>query len=136
MAALAIINTSVEFAELLRDTLEDEGLGRAAVGYVHQFKRREEDVGAFLTRHDPAVVIFDVAVPYEENWRYFQEARALPEARGRRFITTTTNRAALEGFVGPNDAIEIIGKPFDLEQLIDTVRRALAGGEAPAESPR
>jgi DNA-binding response OmpR family regulator len=135
MAAIAIINTSVEFAELLRDTLEDEGLGRAAVGYVHRFKRREEDVGEFFARNDPAVVIFDIAVPYEENWRYCREVRALPEAGGRRFITTTTNRAALEGLVGPSEALEIIGKPFDLEQLIEAVKRGLAGEEAPAEAP-
>jgi hypothetical protein len=40
-------------------------------------------------------------------------------------VITTTNKPALESLVGENDALEIIGKPYDLARVIDAVRAAL-----------
>ena len=45
--------------------------------------------------------------------------------RDRVVIVTTTNKQALERFVGPTDAIEIFTKPYDVEMLIDTMTRTL-----------
>ena len=38
---------------------------------------------------------------------------------------------ALEESVGFSDAIELVGKPFDLEVLVNAVERAVAGPHAP-----
>jgi hypothetical protein len=40
-------------------------------------------------------------------------------------IVTTTNKQALERFVGPTDAIEIFTKPYDVEGLIEIITQTL-----------
>jgi hypothetical protein len=45
--------------------------------------------------------------------------------RGLRFIITTTNKPALDRLVGDTEALEIIGKPYDLQRVTDAVRSAL-----------
>ena len=52
--------------------------------------------------------------------------RTLLQARPHRFIITTTNLRVLEGLAGPTDAIELIGRPFDLGEILDRVALALA----------
>jgi len=42
-----------------------------------------------------------------------------------RFVLTTTNKPALDQLVGETEAIEIIGKPYDLDQVVAAVRSAL-----------
>ncbi len=44
---------------------------------------------------------------------------------GRVVIVTTTNKAALERFVGPTDALEIFSKPYHVGILVDTLTRTL-----------
>ena len=61
----------------------------------------------------------------EEGFRRL--TAAVPEMP---FVLTTTNKPALDALVGPTDALEIIGKPFDLDQLVAAVRRALARRDA------
>jgi len=89
----------------------------------------EVDLAEFVQRHDAAVVLYDIAIPYDENWRALQERRAAPALATTPFVVTTTNQRALEGVVGPTDAVEIIGKPYDLHRIVEAVRRA-AGRQA------
>ena len=45
--------------------------------------------------------------------------------RGRKLVITTTNKPRLEEIVGPTDAFEIVGKPYDLERIVAAVEVAL-----------
>jgi hypothetical protein len=45
-------------------------------------------------------------------------------------VLTTTNRTVLELLVGPTNSIELIGRPFDLETIVQGVKRALASNTA------
>jgi hypothetical protein len=47
---------------------------------------------------------------------------------GRRFILTSTNAAAARELSGASDLYEILGKPFDIDAIVNAVRRA-AGEE-------
>jgi CheY-like chemotaxis protein len=121
---VAVINTSEEVARLMQVVLEDEGF-RAVVAYVVAFRTGREDLGAFLRRHDPAVVVWDLAIPYAENWQYLQTLMDADTFAGRGLVLTTTNKRALEALVGRTATHEVVGKPFDLEELVQAVRRAI-----------
>ena len=126
MPLVAIINTTVETINMLREVLEDEGFTVVAA-YVVALKRGEQDLATFFAEYQPQAVIFDIAIPYEENWNFLQQ-QVLPASSlaEHHFVLTTTNKAVLERLVGPTAAIEIVGKPFDLETFVMAVRRALA----------
>lgn len=122
---LAIINTSPEIAELLRMVAIDEGYD-AVIGWVREFRDGGRDLGAFLREHEPTAVIWDIALPYEENWVFVQGLRTGGALTGYPLVLTTTNLEALTRLVGPTDSIELIGKPYDLNQIFAAVRRTIA----------
>jgi hypothetical protein len=44
--------------------------------------------------------------------------------QGRAFVVTTTNKRALSELIGPNDAVELLCKPYDLQQIVDACEAA------------
>lgn len=119
---VAILNSSDDIVMLLRQLLDQEGY-RTATAHVPHIKRGQEDLLAFLEQHDPLVIIYDIAPPYEENWNFFRLVQNTEAVKGRRFVLTTTNKRALEEQAGATDAIEILGKPYDLEEVLRAVAR-------------
>jgi DNA-binding NtrC family response regulator len=75
------------------------------------------------------VLIYDVSPPYEQNWTFLNLLRRLDVMQGRRLVITTTHKANLESLVGPTEAIEILGKPYDLEVVMRAVKRAVGEPE-------
>jgi DNA-binding response OmpR family regulator len=122
---IAVVNTSEEITDLLTVVFQMEGF-RVVQAYTRDIKRGRLDFAALVQEHHPDVVLWDVAIPYEENWALFQTVQASAAGQTCRFVLTTTNKAALESLVGETPAREIIGKPFDLEEIVQSVQRAIA----------
>lgn len=122
---VAVINSSADVVQLLRAALEEDGYRTVAVS-APEVKQGQEDLVAFFEEHDPRVIVYDVSPPYEENWRFLRLVQNLVAAQGREFVITSTNKRALEELVGDTGAIELIGKPYDLEEILTAVARALA----------
>jgi CheY-like chemotaxis protein len=123
---VAIANTNDDIIELLRLACERQGWTTATI-HLPDVKAGRSDFAAFLKLHDPAAIIFDIAPPYDANWAFVETLRVLPDMRGRGVVVTTTHKRHLEGLLGKSTgALEIIGKPNDIQEVIDAVRRALA----------
>ena len=125
---VAVFNTSDDIVEMLRFALEYEGF-IAITGHIGDMIRGSFDVQRFVAQHQPRVVIYDVAPPYERNWRFLQHLCRMPELEGRKFVLTTTNEARVREFADTEQTLhEILGKPYDIQAVVQAVKAAVAIG--------
>ena len=104
-----------------RDERLPPGRDRARPGHP----RGATDFLEFVSRTQPAVFVYDISIPYDRNWRFLQLLLNTEVMQGRRLVLTTTNKMALDAMVGPTEALEVIGKPYDIEQIVAAVAKAL-----------
>ena len=132
---VAVINNSEEVVEFLRLALEASGY-RHVTETVLTFKRGQQELQQFLATHAPQAVIWDIAFPYAENWALFCRVRDSGVLAGCGVVLTTANKRALEEWVGPTSTLELVGKPYDVEDILGALARALTGiGLAPPADP-
>ena len=122
---VAIINTSPDTIELLRMTLQPAGIVVASA-YTYEIRDGKVDLNAFMAAHRPQVIIYDVAPPYDANWRLLQHLRRNPVMQGVRWVVTTTNTAHVEKLAGKDEQVhEVVGKPYDLDRIAAATKEAL-----------
>lgn len=122
---MAVVNTNDDLVQALKEALEAEGFATVTL-HIRDIKAGKADFTAFLQAHKPAVVVYDIAVPYEGSWTFFQTLLKLPECAFHKFVVTTVNKRVMEERVGKTDVIEIVGgRAQDFEPTIDAVKKAL-----------
>lgn len=123
---VAIFNTSPDTVELLRIALESEGFITLAA-YTFDLRDGKVDLEALVRQHRIDAVVYDVAPPYDKNWRLFEHLKATPALEAIPFVVTTTNAQRVREVAGGDsrNAIEIVGKPYDLQLIIDAVNLAI-----------
>jgi DNA-binding NarL/FixJ family response regulator len=119
---VAVINTNPDLVELLKARIEAAGF---VVLVMHLAEIRAGlDLGAIVSQHDPQVIVFDIVMPYERNWRFLEHLRSTA-LQGRRFVLTTPNAAALRRLIGRDEAVyEIIDDVADVDAIVQAVREA------------
>jgi len=120
----AVLNTSPDVVDMLRRVLEQAGIV-TVTGFTHDIRDGNLDFESFVRQHDPNVIVYDIAPPYDANWKLFQHLSAIPSLAGRQFVVTATNKAHVEKLVGRDYSVyEVIGKPADLGQIVRAVKEA------------
>ncbi len=123
---IAVMNSSTDLVDILQTALEDDGF--RTVTLVSTIAGGPVGPLAFLRTYQPVAAVYSISPPYRESWQILQEVRR--QWQGGHYVITTTNLGALRACVGPADAIELVGKPFDLDEITRALRRVLAGRQA------
>ena len=121
---VAVVNTNPDLVRLLRVALEAAGFVVLII-HIEDIKLGTADVDMLLSQHDPRVIVYDVAPPYEQNWRFLGHLRAATDFRGRHFVLTSVNVKRLNDIVHRDESVyEVAGEPTDIAQVVRAVKEA------------
>jgi CheY-like chemotaxis protein len=126
-----ILDNSADIVELLSTDLQCRGCA-VTTASVSAIRHGEIDGARLIEAAAPDVVVFDVALPYEANWRVATDLQSDPRVR-MPFVLTTTNALAVRRLIG-RDLIELVGKPYDLDTLYSAIIRSV-GSDAEIAEP-
>jgi DNA-binding response OmpR family regulator len=121
---IAVINSTTDITDLLRIALEQSGFV-VVTALTPEIRDGHIDFELFMRQHHPRVVVFDIAPPYEPNYRLFEHLAAMPSVRDSQFVLTSTNSKHVGQLGGLHQRVyEIVGKPFDIAEIVGAVREA------------
>ena len=122
---VAVFNSNDDTVELIRAWFEDAGI-IVVSAHLDEVKRGSVDLVSFVDQHKPAAVVIDIAPPYERSWMFVQHLISTSPLSGVPAVFTTTNERHVREAAGPDDVIEIVGKPYDLDILLERVQSLTA----------
>jgi len=132
---VALFNASDDTVDMVQRMLAAAGLHCLVGCRFADLKKGIVNFAGYLRQHDPDVVIFDISPPYQQNWAFFATFRDDLAMQGRGLVLTTTNKDRLDEVAGQDScAIEVVGKPYDLDQIMTAVIAALAQARLQAAS--
>ncbi|MDQ3811445.1 MAG: response regulator [Chloroflexota bacterium] len=122
--SIAVINDDTAFLELMRDLLEAEE------GYAVSICKEWDNAYQFVKDNRPDLVILDIRIGGEEHgWTILNLLTLDPSTRPIPLIVCS---AAIQSLHEHQPLLEKFGitalaKPFDLDELLSTVERVIAG---------
>lgn len=72
---VAIFNSRPDFIEALRVALEESGF-TTACAHLADIQDGSLDLIAFVERHKPALIVYDLPRPYERHWNFLRLLKA------------------------------------------------------------
>src|SRR5216683_6530826 len=116
---VALFNASDDTIDMVQKLLTASGGDQTLIScHFADLKKGIVDFGRYMDEHNPEVVIFDLSPPYDENWQFFKTMRDDDAMKGRGIVLTTTNKNRLDEVLGKDShALEVVGRPFDLQQI-------------------
>jgi DNA-binding response OmpR family regulator len=120
---VAVFNTDAATVEMLHLALQQAGF-ETVDAPLREFDQGVERAMAFLREQRPDTVVYDIAPPYERTASFCCD---LQEADGQRaWVITSTNPArTARDLRTRSEWYELIGKPYQLEDVIAAVQRAV-----------
>jgi hypothetical protein len=93
--------------------------------HIEEIKLGTANVESFLNQHDPKVIVYDLAPPYDANWRFLDHLRTATGFKGRQFVLTSVNAAQAEEAVRNDESVyEIVGEEKDMAEVVRAVKEA------------
>jgi DNA-binding NarL/FixJ family response regulator len=128
---VAVLNANVDHVLILEALAHEEGYRTCAT--VLGAHHTAAEALYFLQSYEPDICVYDVTFPYAERWTVLQQVRhRYPTCR---WVVTTTDVRAVRALGEPTDAVELVAKPFDLDEVAAALRRAAAGWAARGDRP-
>ena len=122
--AVAVINTTPDAVDLLKDVLEQAGF-LVITAFTWAIQNGTVDLKGLLQTYQPKVIVYDIAPPYERNWMHFLHLRETV-LKGYRFVLTSVNVRHVESLVGADERVyEVVGKPHDLDAIVRAIKEAV-----------
>jgi len=121
---VAIFNSRPDFIEALRVALEADGF-TTACAHLADIQNGMLDLLAFVHRHKPELIIYDLPRPYESHWNFLRLLKETDSLKAATWVLTTTDKKALEAAVGASGVVEIIfGEPYGVTDVVTAVGKA------------
>ncbi len=132
---ILIINSSPDTTDMLEEFFLIQGWTTAACP-LKPLREGTLTGGGLMATYRPDAIVLDVAIPYEANWSVVQQLREDADVTCP-IVVTTTNEAAIRRLIAVDERIlEVVGKPYDLGQLHESVLAAVTGSDAPYGVPK
>jgi DNA-binding NtrC family response regulator len=121
---VAVVNTSPDVVDMLRLTLEHAGIVVVSA-MTWEIREGEVDLERFVAQHRPRVIVYDIAPPYERNWRLFEHLRETVFPN-HPYVLTSTNAGLVRKCIDPAlNVFEVLEKPYSLDAILQAVRTAM-----------
>jgi len=121
---VAIFNSRPDFIEALRVALEADGF-TTACAHLADIQNGMLDLLAFVHRHKPELIVYDLPRPYESHWNFLRLLKETDSLKAATWVLTTTDKQALEAAVGASGVVEIIfGEPYGVTDVVTAVGKA------------
>ena len=121
---VAIFNSRPDFIEALRVALEVDGF-TTACAHLADIQNGMLDLLAFVHRHKPELIVYDLPRPYESHWNFLRLLKETDSLKAATWVLTTTDKNALEAAVGASGVVEIIfGEPYGVTDVVTAVGKA------------
>src|SRR5262245_934959 len=123
--SIVVLNSSQDTIDLLKIVLEEQGYA-VATAHTSSIRSGELDVLDFVEKHSPDVIVYDIALPYEENWKFLRLLQSSEPLKQIQWVLTTTHKKRLQELVSDTGEVhEVVGKPYDLAQITTAIKNAL-----------
>lgn len=124
LGVVALFNSNVGALGGLRRLLESAGFDVLSAS-IPDARNGRSEIDAFISTHDPCVIVYDIAAPFVENWRGFQQLRARTAMRDRRFVITSAAAARVERLRADDERIvEVVENGSDFGAIVQAVKEA------------
>ena len=122
---VAVINTNPDIVRMWRISLEKAGFVVFEF-HIEDIKLGAANVDTLLTQHGPKVIVYDVAPPYDMNWRFLDHLRTATGFKDRRFVLTSVNPRRVLDIIGTTEetVFEVVGEADDVAEVVRAVKEA------------
>lgn len=117
MSVILVVEDDAELQDLLRIVLEDQGL-------VVEVATDGREAKEWVTRQRPQLVVLDWMLPDMDGGAVAQHIRAVHGHDVPILLMTADSRGTAKA--AQIGAYAFIPKPFDLDEVVETVQRGLA----------
>ncbi len=116
-ARILLVEDDADVRGTLAELLEEEGYEVVCA------TNGEEALAELASPSAPSAILLDLAMPVMDGWAFRRRQRSDPRLAAIPTVVISANLPGDPGGVGRLGADALLSKPFDLDQLVETLQR-------------